>query len=297
MPRTRSIHPGQATDEDVATMSIWARYVWALLPCHADRDGRLKDSAFTLKAAILPGDAVEMEPILAELASRGHIVRYQVEGKKYIQIRTFSKYQTPHTRENASTIPPMSGVSGAGHDLGGASAQPRLASASPVPSSPDPDPDPGPDQIQSGSGAACARDPDAGTTDTEGVPIADVGPADPLTLSGLIAVVTGAVRRNRTEIGVYNPGRWSTRAAKAFLDAIPPGDRNDATRAEIRARAERFANSTDHRITDGTWAVDAFCENFARLTAQSAPTPVRPMSSAETAARRLAEPVIARYGT
>lgn len=105
MARVRSIHPGAPVDEDVATMSIYARHLWAYLPCHADREGRLKDAPFTLKLAILPTDDVNVSSLLDELATHGLIQRYESDGRKFIQIRSFAKYQTPHVREAESTIP------------------------------------------------------------------------------------------------------------------------------------------------------------------------------------------------
>lgn len=86
-------------------MTPFARLVWAYLPCHADQAGRLKDSAFMLKVAILPADNVDMEALLDELADRRHIIRYQANGQRYIQIRNFRKYQNPHKNEPVSTVP------------------------------------------------------------------------------------------------------------------------------------------------------------------------------------------------
>lgn len=106
MARIRSINPCAPVDEDVATMSMAARYVWAYLPCHADREGRLRDAAFTLKLAICPLDTLDMESVLAELAARRHIIRYEVDGRRLIQIRNFSKHQKPHARETESRFPP-----------------------------------------------------------------------------------------------------------------------------------------------------------------------------------------------
>ena len=143
MARVRSIHPGAPQDEEVAALSLAARYVWAFLPCHADREGRLKDSAFTIKSQILPGDAIDMEAVLAELASAGFITRYQVDGKRYIQVRSFLRYQSPHTREISSVIPPVPTKAVTEHGEGDALARDGLAGVSHGPSSPDPDPGPG----------------------------------------------------------------------------------------------------------------------------------------------------------
>lgn len=105
MARIRSINPQATLDEDVATMSMAARLAWAYLPCHADREGRLRDSGFALKAALFPADSVDMEAVLVELAGRRHILRYAIEGRRFIQIRNFSRYQFPHHREAESLIP------------------------------------------------------------------------------------------------------------------------------------------------------------------------------------------------
>lgn len=149
MARIRSANPCAPVDEDVATMSLAARYVWAYLPCHADRDGRLKDSPFTIKANILPADNVDMNAILDELAERRHIIRYQVDGRKFIQIRSFHRHQSPHKREVQSVIPcppgwlPMAPVHVPEEPgLVPASADPPPASVSPSPSIPVPDPVP-----------------------------------------------------------------------------------------------------------------------------------------------------------
>lgn len=93
-------------DEDVATMSLAARYTWAYLPCHADREGRLRDSSFFLRAQIFPGEAIDMEAVLKELAERRHIIRFQADGRRFIQIRSFARHQAPHARETPSEIPP-----------------------------------------------------------------------------------------------------------------------------------------------------------------------------------------------
>lgn len=106
MARTRLLHPDGPLDEDVAHCSIWARYVFAHLPCHADREGRLADKPFTLKLEILPTDDVDMDKLLQELHDRRLIFRYQADGKRCIQIRTFLCHQHPHKNEPQSFLPP-----------------------------------------------------------------------------------------------------------------------------------------------------------------------------------------------
>lgn len=110
MARQRTLNPQAPMDEDVATMSMAARLLWAYLPCHADREGRLKDSAFVLKCQVFPADNIDVEAVIAELAERKHIIRYEVDGRRFIQIRTFKQHQNPHKNEHASVIPPPPGM-------------------------------------------------------------------------------------------------------------------------------------------------------------------------------------------
>jgi hypothetical protein len=105
MPRTRYINPKALHDEDIVSMSMTARYVFANLPCFADREGRLIDKPMSIKLDILPNDPVDMDAILNEIAEKKHIIRYEVEGKKYIQIRSFVTYQKPYQNELPSKIP------------------------------------------------------------------------------------------------------------------------------------------------------------------------------------------------
>jgi hypothetical protein len=134
--RIRSINPCAPKDEDVMSLSLAARYVWAYLPCHADREGRLKDAPRTLKAEIMPEDSVDMNTILDELARARHIVRYEVDGRRFIQIRSFARHQSPHTREVPSMIPPPSGEAMPEHNLGSARPGEGKQESRPTASSP-----------------------------------------------------------------------------------------------------------------------------------------------------------------
>lgn len=109
MARSRNIKPGLFKNEELAECSIWARFLFPGLWCIADRLGRLEDRPKRIKAELLAFDTVDVEPLLAELASHDFIARYEVDGKKIIQILTFGKHQTPHFREQPSALPPMPG--------------------------------------------------------------------------------------------------------------------------------------------------------------------------------------------
>lgn len=106
MARSRNIKPGLFKNEELAECSVWARYIFPGLWMLADREGRLEDRPKRIKGDLLPYDTQDVEPLLRELAQRGFLVRYEVDGAGYIQISKFSKHQNPHHREPASTIPP-----------------------------------------------------------------------------------------------------------------------------------------------------------------------------------------------
>lgn len=144
MARARNIKPGLYKNEDLAECSIWARFIFPGLWMLADRDGRMEDRPKRIKGELLPYDSVEVDPLLEELARFGFILRYEVDGQRYIQICKFSEHQTPHVREQASTIPasPSSEQSTTKvvpeHCLGSAESSPRSPDSL-IPSSLNPD--------------------------------------------------------------------------------------------------------------------------------------------------------------
>ena len=64
MARIRAIHPRAPQDDDVASMSLAARYLWAYLPCHADREGRMEERPLMLKGEVFPADSVDVAVLL-----------------------------------------------------------------------------------------------------------------------------------------------------------------------------------------------------------------------------------------
>jgi len=107
--RARNIKPGFFKNDCLCSLSIHARYLFAGLWCLADREGRLEDRPQKIKAEIFPYDKVDIEKLLGELAKNNgdhpFILRYQVEGKRYIQVVNFKKHQNPHRNERPSIIP------------------------------------------------------------------------------------------------------------------------------------------------------------------------------------------------
>ncbi len=105
MARARNIKPGFYLNEQLAGCSIFARYIFPGLWMHADRAGRMEDRPLRLKASLLPYDNADLNELLNELERAELIVRYEVDGSKFIQVVSFEKHQNPHVREPDSTIP------------------------------------------------------------------------------------------------------------------------------------------------------------------------------------------------
>ncbi len=105
MARARILKPGFFKNEDLLECSMAARLLFAGLWTLADREGRLEDRPKKTKLEIFPGDDVDCDALLNELAERKFILRYQVKENKYIQILKFIEHQKPHKNEIASIIP------------------------------------------------------------------------------------------------------------------------------------------------------------------------------------------------
>ena len=103
--RARNIKPGFYKNEELADCSLPARLLFPGLWMMADREGRLEDRPKRIKVEIFPYDDFDVDALLCELAEAGMIVRYQVNGEKYIWIPNFLKHQNPHKREKDSDIP------------------------------------------------------------------------------------------------------------------------------------------------------------------------------------------------
>lgn len=105
MARLRTLKPGFFTNELLAEVEPLGRLLFQGLWCLADRAGRLEDRPRKIKAEVLPYDECDVDATLDRLAERGFITRYVAGGVPYIQVTNFTKHQTPHIREAASTIP------------------------------------------------------------------------------------------------------------------------------------------------------------------------------------------------
>lgn len=105
--RVRLLKPETFKDEDLAEVSLQARFLFIGLWTLADREGRMEDRPKWIRAELLPYDpSIDIDGLLDELASpKAFLTRYEVEGRKFIQLTNFLKHQKPHPREALSLLP------------------------------------------------------------------------------------------------------------------------------------------------------------------------------------------------
>ncbi len=120
MPRKREIHPGFFKNEDIAELEPLARLLLIGMWTIADREGRIEDRPKKIKMEVLAGDDCDADKLIANIAEKGFIVRYEVQGNKYIQIVNWDKYQHVHPKETPSIIPSMEK-----NDLGCTQGEPK----------------------------------------------------------------------------------------------------------------------------------------------------------------------------
>src|SRR5262245_25864231 len=105
MARIRDLKPGFFLNEELAELAPETRLLFAGLWTIADREGRLLDNPRRIKAQIFPYEDRDVDTMLASLHQSHFILRYQVDGERYVQIVNFAKHQKVHPKEAASELP------------------------------------------------------------------------------------------------------------------------------------------------------------------------------------------------
>ena len=104
--RARNIKPSLFKNELLAVADPLYTLIFTGLWCLADREGRLEDRPAKIHFDVNPGRAFDgTQAALTWLAENEFIERYEVAGKKLIQVVNFAKHQNPHCKEAPSTIP------------------------------------------------------------------------------------------------------------------------------------------------------------------------------------------------
>lgn len=124
MARIRSLKIGFFQNETLAELSFAHRLLFEGLWLIADREGRLEDRPKRIKGQIFPyDDGLNVDAMLTDLAAGADpfIVRYEVNGQRYIQVAGFVTHQRPHHTEPASVYPTVDqGVATTPDKTGGA---------------------------------------------------------------------------------------------------------------------------------------------------------------------------------
>lgn len=106
MARARNIKPALFKNEVLGVADPLLTLLFEGLWLLADREGRLEDRPLRIKAEVFPyRSGINIDEMLNWLDANDFIIRYSVDGKRYIQIENFTKHQNPHKNEPASEIP------------------------------------------------------------------------------------------------------------------------------------------------------------------------------------------------
>lgn len=100
-----AISPELFLDEELAELSLVARYVLVGLISHADGAGRIECRPKRLEAQILPYEGEDFESVLWELEEAGYIEHYVVDAVSVLQVRTFLPSRRRRSRKPASRLP------------------------------------------------------------------------------------------------------------------------------------------------------------------------------------------------
>lgn len=109
MARARNIKPGFFKNADLVELPIEARLLFIGLWTLADRGGRLEDRPKQIKMELFPADPVDVDACLDGLQRWGFVQRYEVAGRRLLQVVNFDKHQNPHRDEKVSALPSPDG--------------------------------------------------------------------------------------------------------------------------------------------------------------------------------------------
>lgn len=110
MARARNIKPGFFKNADLVELTMEARLLFIGLWTMADRAGRLEDRPKQIKIEVFPADAVDIDACLNDLQRMGFVNRYEVAGRRLLQVVNFKKHQSPHKDEKPSELPEPGGA-------------------------------------------------------------------------------------------------------------------------------------------------------------------------------------------
>ena len=85
MARKRQVDPEYPFEQEIAQLSLAARYFYILSWCHMDdTNGVLPHNTFKLKGQIFPSDNIDVELLIQELVSSFRLIPFEAENKKWL---------------------------------------------------------------------------------------------------------------------------------------------------------------------------------------------------------------------
>ena len=106
MARIRQVKPEFFDDADIGALTPLARLAFIGLWTQAESRGPPDHDERRLKVRLAEHDRVNFGSLVDELAAHRFVIPYEVDGCKFLQVRTFLKHQHPHIKEPASVLPP-----------------------------------------------------------------------------------------------------------------------------------------------------------------------------------------------
>ena len=118
MARIRSIPPDACDSEKLAQLSHAAERLFWRFQTHCDDDGRCDDNVRLIAAKCVPlldWDHSLVDGLLDELEQVGLLVRYEVAGKRYVQVAQWDRFQKPRKPQRGKRrTPPWATMAGEG---------------------------------------------------------------------------------------------------------------------------------------------------------------------------------------
>ena len=111
MPQWRKLHVKATESLDIDDMpNDFHRLLWIMLPLGLDSEGRGLNNPAWIKAKVMPlrtdVKAAKIKAAMNWYAERGMIEKYDIDGRSYFWIPTFTQYQGNTSREASSDYPP-----------------------------------------------------------------------------------------------------------------------------------------------------------------------------------------------
>ena len=113
MPRIRSIKPEFPADEALAGCSVEARYLFVMLICQVDDEGRMRGAAGLIRGLVFPYDEFTLDDVdglLVELEALRKVSRYVVDGETFLVIPNFVKHQYIPKPSESKLPAPTAGI-------------------------------------------------------------------------------------------------------------------------------------------------------------------------------------------